>query len=40
MVETQTLYLNQNGSMDILWPLEWILGNLENNCLFVSICIS
>ena len=40
MVETQTLYLDQKGSMDIFWPLEWILGNLEKNCLVVSICIS
>ena len=41
MVGTQTPYLDQKeGSMDILWPLERILGSLDYNCLLVGFRIS
>ena len=38
MVETQTPYLDlKEGSMDIFGSLEWILGSLDYNCLFVGL---
>ena len=41
MVDTQTPYLDpKEGSMDIFWPLEQILGSLDYNCLFVGFLIS
>ena len=38
MVETHTPYLDmKEGSKDIFWPLEQILGSLVYNCLFVGL---